>query len=128
MDTLRELTPSMLVRFTQIDYDREMAFVATVQRDGAEVEVGVCRYITNPDATSCEYAIVIADDWQGRGLGRRMMGELIAVARRRGLQWMIGHVFSGNRAMLDLCHRLGFAIEDSDDDPQVKRVRLNLQS
>jgi acetyltransferase len=128
MDTLRELTPAMLVRFTQIDYDREMAFVATIRREGREVEVGVCRYITNPDATSCEYAIVLADDWQGRGLGRRMMAELIAVARRRGLQSMIGVVLSGNRAMLDLCQRLGFAIGDDDNDPQVKQVRLQLQS
>ena len=128
MDTLRELTPSMLVRFTQIDYDREMAFVATIQHEGRELEVGVCRYITNPDATSCEYAIVLADAWQGRGLGRRMMTQLIAVARRRGLETMIGHVMSSNRAMLDLCQRLGFVISDSDDDPQVRLVTLALQS
>ena len=126
MDTLRELSPSMLSRFTQIDYDREMAFVATVAGDGGEVEIGVCRYVTNPDATSCEYAIVLADQWQGRGLGRRMMDELIAVARRRGLRVMVGHVLGSNRAMLELCLHLGFTIEDSDDDPQVKRVRLDL--
>lgn len=128
MDTLRELTPSMLVRFTQIDYDREMAFVATIQHEGRELEVGVCRYITNPDASSCEYAIVLADDWQGRGLGGRMMAQLIAVARRRGLETMIGHVMSSNRAMLDLCQRLGFVTGDSDDDPQVRLVTLALQS
>lgn len=126
MDTLRELTPSMLVRFTQIDYDREMAFVATVQRDGREVEVGVCRYITNPDGVTCEYAIVIADDWHRRGLGRRMMQQLIEVARRRGLEAMVGHVMASNRGMLDLCQALGFVVTDSSDDPQVKRVTLQL--
>ena len=127
MDTLRELTPAMLVRFTQIDYDREMAFVATIQRDGKEVEVGVCRYITNPDGVTCEYAIVIADDWHRRGLGRRMMAQLIEVARRRGLQAMVGHVMASNRGMLELCQELGFEIAESTDDPMVKRVTLALR-
>lgn len=127
MDTLRELTPMMLVRFTQIDYDREMAFVATVERDGKEVEIGVCRYITNPDGVTCEYAIVIADDWHRRGLGRRMMGQLIEVARRRGLEAMVGHVMSSNRGMLELCQELGFVISDSSDDPMVKRATLALK-
>lgn len=127
MDTLRELTPAMLVRFTQIDYDREMAFVATIQRDGKEVEVGVCRYITNPDGATCEYAIVVADDWHRRGLGRRMMAQLIEVARRRGLQAMVGHVMASNRGMLELCQELGFEIAESTDDPMVKRVTLALR-
>ncbi|MGA0024642.1 MAG: GNAT family N-acetyltransferase [Burkholderiales bacterium] len=126
MDTLRELTPMMLVRFTQIDYDREMAFIATVQRDGAETEIGVCRYVTNPDGQTCEFAIVIADDWQHRGLGRRMMTQLIEVARSRGLGAMIGHVLSSNRGMLALCESLGFTAAGSEDDPQVQRVTLML--
>ena len=83
MDTLRELTPQMLVRSTQIDYDREMAFVATVPEDGREAEVGVARYVANPDGESCEFALVVADDWQRKGLGRRLMGQLIDVARAR---------------------------------------------
>ena len=63
MQTLDELTPSMLARFTQIDYDREMAIIAVIsQADGTEVEVGVCRYVTNPDGKSCEFAIVVADE------------------------------------------------------------------
>ena len=126
MDTLRELTPMMLARFTQIDYDREMAFVATIGRAGQEVEIGVCRYITNPDGDSCEYAVVVADDWQRRGLGRRLMTQLIEVARARGLQTMIGHVLGSNHGMLDLCHALGFAITESPDDPNVRRVTLAL--
>ncbi|MGE0557950.1 MAG: GNAT family N-acetyltransferase [Burkholderiales bacterium] len=126
MDTLRELTPMMLVRFTQIDYDREMAFIATVQRDGRESEIGVCRYVTNPDGQTCEFAIVIADDWQYRGLGRRMMTQLIEVARSRGLGAMIGHVLSSNNGMLALCESLGFTTALSDDDPQVRRVTLLL--
>lgn len=126
MDTLRELTPRMLARFTQIDFDREMAFVATVAREGRETEVGVCRYVTNPDGASCEYAIVVADNWQRRGLGRQMMIRLIDVARARGLQTMIGHVLGNNSSMLSLCQDLGFLVSESADDPLVKRVTLTL--
>jgi acetyltransferase len=126
MDTLRELTPAMLVRFTQIDYDREMAFVATVPREGSEAEIGVCRYVANPDGESCEFALVIADDWHRKGLGRRLMGQLIDVARARGLRSMIGHVLAENRAMLQLCQGLGFAITDSLEGAIIKRATLAL--
>jgi acetyltransferase len=126
MDTLRELTPSMLVRFTQIDYDREMAFVATVRGGAGEDEVGVCRYVANPDGESCEFAIVIADDWHRKGLGRRLMMQLIDVARARGLRSMIGHVLAENRGMLTLCQGLGFVISDSPEGPMLKRATLAL--
>jgi len=126
MDTLRELTPAMLVRFTQIDYDREMAFVATLPAGALEAEIGVCRYITNPDGESCEFAIVIADDWHRKGLGRRLMGQLIDVARARGLRSMIGHVLSENRGMLQLCQSLGFSIGDSTEGPMIRRATLAL--
>ena len=126
MDTLRELTPQMLVRFTQIDYDREMAFVATVPEDGREAEVGVARYVANPDGSSCEFALVIADGWQRRGLGRRMMEQLVGVARARGLRAMVGHVLAENRGMLALCRKLGFVISDSAEGPMVKRATLAL--
>jgi acetyltransferase len=126
MDTLRELTPSMLVRFTQIDYDREMAFVATVPEGAGEAEIGVCRYVANPDGESCEFAIVIADDWHRKGLGRRLMGQLIDVARARGLRSMIGHVLAENRGMLQLCQGLGFSITDSIEGMMIKRAVLQL--
>jgi acetyltransferase len=126
MDTLRELTPQMLVRFTQIDYDREMAFVATLDEAGRETEVGVARYVANPDGESCEFALVIADGWQRKGLGRRMMEQLIAVARTRALRSMVGHVLGENRGMLALCQKLGFVVSDSAEGPMVKRVTLTL--
>jgi acetyltransferase len=126
MDTLRELTPLMLVRFTQIDYDREMAFVATVPEAGREAEIAVARYVTNPDGESCEYAIVVADGWQGRGLGRKLMEQLIAVARARGLRSMVGHVRAENRGMLTLAQKLGFVIGDSAEGASVKRAVLAL--
>ena len=104
---LKSLTPAMLARFTQIDYDREMAFIAVREEGEAEREIAVARYITMPDGRTCEYAIVVADAWQGRGLGRLMMGRLIGVARDRGLEAMIGFVLARNDSMLRLVRRDG---------------------
>ncbi len=115
MRTLAELTPEMLVRFTQIDYDREMAFLACVVRDGRETEVGVARYVTNPDGRTCEFAVVIADEWQGRGIAARLMTELMRVARERGLQVMEGEVLAANARMFHLMRNLGFVVAPGDD-------------
>ena len=128
MNTVRELTPAMLIRFTQIDYDREMAFVAVREEGGREIEIGVARYVTNPDAETCEFALVVADAWQGKGLGRRMLERLIEVARSRGLRTMVGHVLAGNQAMLGLCSKLGFVISDHPEDAALKRATLVLDA
>jgi acetyltransferase len=126
MSTMRELTPAMLARFTQIDYDREMALVAVQEQDGREVEIGVARYVTNPDGETCEFAIVVADRWKGKGLGRRLLETLIRVARIRGLRGMVGHVLSINQPMLALADKLGFVIADNPEDATAKHVTLDL--
>ena len=126
MQTLRELTPEMLIRFTQIDYDRELAFIAVVEEQGRETEVGVARYTTNPDGTSCEFALVVADLWQRRGIGSRLMDALIAAARERGLQTMDGEVLADNRDMLALAKNLGFSIQTSEGDTGIRQVRKAL--
>jgi acetyltransferase len=126
MDTMRELTPRMLVRFTQIDYDREMAFIAIIEEAGREVEIGVTRYVTNPNRETCEFALVVTDAWHRHGLGRKLMELLIEIARARGLKVMIGHILADNRAMLELCGELGFAIAASPDDPLLRRATLAL--
>ncbi|MFI5401848.1 MAG: GNAT family N-acetyltransferase [Planctomycetota bacterium] len=125
MRTLVELTPEMLARFTQIDYDREMAFVACIARDGRETEVGVARYATNPDGRTCEFAIVIADEWQGKGIGSRLMTELMRVARARGLKTMEGEVLASNTSMFELMRGLGFVV-GSGEDPSVHVVTKEL--
>mgnify|MGYP001485520834 CR=1 FL=1 len=126
MNTVRELTPAMLIRFTQIDYDREMAFVAVREEGGPEVEIAVARYATNPDWQTCEFALVVADAWQSKGIGRRMLERLIDVARWRGLRTMVGHILAENQPMLGLCKKLGFAISDHPEDAVMKRVTLDL--
>ena len=90
----------MLARFTQIDYDRELALVAVADTGGVPVFVGVARYITNPDQESAEFAVVVADAWQGRGVARVLMERLIDCARRRGLRRLEGAVLRANHNML----------------------------
>jgi acetyltransferase len=126
MNTIREVSPSQMVRLTQIDYDREMAFVATIDVEGAELEVGVSRYATSPDGESCEFAIVVADNWQGKGLARRLMGVLIDTARSNGLKYMHGDFLSENGRMLAFVASLGFVLSTHPEDHGLKRGVLVL--
>lgn len=124
-----ELPARMLARYTLIDYDREMALVAVV-RDrpagadgdppGRERIVGVSRYIINPDGTSCEFSLVVADDMTGRGLGTRLMLAIVDAARARGLAEIVGLILAENAGMLRLMTRLGFAIRPFPEDPDFK--------
>ncbi|MFV8823180.1 GNAT family N-acetyltransferase [Thauera sp. WH-2] len=127
MNTMRELPPAMVARLTQIDYDREMAFVATLAVDGMEKEIGVCRYAVNPDGESCEFAVVVADDWQHRGLARKLMGVLIETARSRGIQYMNGVFLANNERMLKFVQKLGFVLSSDPEDSSVKLGVLALQ-
>jgi acetyltransferase len=116
---LAELSPAMLARFTQVDYDRELALVAVVNADGAAGPValaGVARYIANPDRTSAEFAIVVTDAWQHRGVASVLMGRLIACARRRGLERLQGTILRENEPMLAFVRHLGFVVEDDPED------------
>ena len=126
MNTLRELTQAMTARLTQIDYDREMALIATIEVDGHEKEVGVCRYSTNPDGESCEFAIVVADDWAGKGLARKLMNTLVDTARNRGLKYMCGDFLSNNERMLAFVASLGFILSNNPEDNSIKHGVLNL--
>ncbi len=128
MTTLNELSPAMLARLTQIDYDREMAFIAvTTLPVGQEEEIGVARYAVNPDGETCEFAIVVADDWQHRGVARKLMQVLIETARSRGLKEMIGVFLANNERMLRFVASLGFTLYDDPEDRSIKRGVLPLQ-
>ncbi|WCM91168.1 bifunctional acetate--CoA ligase family protein/GNAT family N-acetyltransferase [Acidovorax sp. NCPPB 2350] len=132
---IAELPAPMLARFTLIDYDREMALVA-VHRErsagedgeihGTERIVGVSRYVTNPDQTSCEFALVVADDFNGRGLGSRLMLSIMEAARDQGLTEIQGLVLANNPSMLKLMRRLGFTVRAYPDDPDFKLVAHQL--
>jgi acetyltransferase len=131
VSSITELPPSMLAKFTLIDYDREMALVAVLKErsavaDGQFTEteriVGVSRYITNPDQSSCEFALVVADDFSGKGLGSRLMLSIMDVAREKGLAEIDGLVLATNPGMLKLMKSLGFTVKPFPEDPDFKLV------
>ena len=128
---LSELPNSLLARFTLIDYDREMALVAVHRERLVDAEgevtvteriVGVSRYVANPDHTSCEFALLVADDFANRGVGARLMLSIMDVARERGLTEMQGLVLASNVKMLKLMRRIGFDVRAFDDDVEFKLV------
>jgi acetyltransferase len=122
MQAIKELTPEMLVRFTQIDYDREMALIGVVEQAEGDVQVGVARYMARPGREACEFAIVVSDAWRNRGIGARLMRALMQNARDRGFRTMDGEVLTANARMLALVQSLGFRVERDRQDPGIKLV------
>jgi acetyltransferase len=127
--SLPELPLRMLARFTLIDYDREMALVAVVKEtttaeDGSVSEheriVGVSRIVANPDGTSCEFALLVADDFAGRGLGSRLMTSIADAARRMGLAEIMGLILTNNQPMLKLMTSLGYHVGPYVEDPDFR--------
>lgn len=127
MNSIHELSPLQLARMTQIDYDREMAFVAIMQEGEQAIEVGAVRYAINPDGESCEFAIVVADDWQGTGLARYLMSTLIDTAKNyAGLKSMNGDFLADNQRMIHFVTGLGFVLSPHPEDAGLKRGVLAL--
>lgn len=120
-----DLSHRFLARLTQIDYAREMAFVA-VAGEGAGQLLGVVRMVADPDYVRGEYAILVRSDLKGRGLGWRLMQHLIAYAGSEKLEEIHGSVLTGNTTMLEMCRQLGFTIEPEPEDAGVRRVVLRL--
>jgi len=126
MSNVKELSPTMLERTVHRQTDRELGLVAEIDApDGIDIVAGA-RYYIQADSGSCEFAITIADGWQGVGLGSRLLRELIQAARVRGLKQMEGFVLAENSSMLNLARHLGFTVDTDPDDVRVKVVRLEL--
>jgi acetyltransferase len=126
---MTELPPGMLARFTLIDYDREMALCAVVEEEIQGVTgktreriIGVSRYITNPDHTSCEFSLEVDDAYAGQGLGSRLMYSIMDVARDKGLKEIVGLVLTHNDAMLRLMRGMGFQVKAYPEDPDFRLV------
>jgi acetyltransferase len=94
--------------------------------DGAEQQIGVARYITLPDEDSCEFAIVVSDEWQGKGVARRLFQCLIDIARNRQIKVMTGITLRENTRMIDLSRSLGFTTRADADEPELVRMTLTL--
>jgi acetyltransferase len=121
----KSLNHASIARLTQIDYRREMAFVA-IDKVSGEL-LGVARMMADPDYQQGEFAVLVASHLKGQGLGNRLMQHLIAYAKAEGLGELTGTVLAENQTMLDFCARLGFAIADDPEDAGIRLVRLQLQ-
>jgi len=125
---IKDLPHDALVRFCNIDYDREMAFIAeTTDTDGdraRRIEIGVSRLILDPNKKRGEFAVVIADKYQGKGLGTKLVDMLIEFARDKDVESIYGVIMSGNMAMIRLCEKLGFTTR-REQDSVLAELRLN---
>ena len=128
MVTVSELPARKLRYFTDVDQVRHVALVATVDRSGQQVIVGVVRYIVDPTGNSCEFAVAVDDAWQGCGLAGILMHALIDVARARGLGTMEGVVLATNTRMLKFTHQLGFTQQRDPEDRDTVRVVRSLRA
>lgn len=123
----RRLSLEELRRFTDIDYERELALIATTRVQGRERQIGVARYVKDSYSPGdAELAIVLSDDWQGRGLGTRLLVSLVVEARSRGVRRLIGTTLSVNAGMLALGRKLGFKLAADPRSAMVTNLTLDL--
>jgi acetyltransferase len=122
---MREMSPEQTARLTQVDYDREMAFVAV--RESSGETVGVARLVCEPSGNEGEFAVIVQDNMKGRGLATHLMRRLIDWARQRGLHAVVGLVLADNAPMQAFVRRLGFSIRRMLDEPDVVEARLVLE-
>jgi len=113
---IRELTHEDLVRFCNIDYDREMAIIAEVREGEKKKEIGVSRLILEPGRKRGEFAVVVADEYQGKGLGTKLIDVLIEIANEKGLESIFGRILPENKVMIRLCEKMGFTVKRSREE------------
>ncbi len=112
---IKELNPEMLARFTQIDYDREIALVAIDEDSESDCMLGVARIIGDPDGKTGEFAVLVGDTWQGKGIGGNLLEKCLSIAEKQGFESVHGIVLNENRNMLALGKKLGFDTKREPD-------------
>src|SRR5258708_15256632 len=120
------LTPELLEKFTRIDFSRDMALIASATIEGAETAIGVARYARLADDVICEFAITVADAWQGCGIGRKLLAMLVESARGHGLRPIIGGGLCTETPRLHLAPPRGGRIERHPGGAELRRVVLEL--
>jgi acetyltransferase len=122
------VTHERLARICFSDYDREIALVTETIRSGRDQRqiIAVARLIKAHGANEAELAIVISDDWQGKGLGTKLLGDLLTIGRTEGLKRVVGHILPENYVMQRICCKLGFEVS-YDKSRDVFRAEIELQ-
>ena len=124
--TIKDLSKKDLKKFTEPDSRNAVALIVLRSGKTGEEEIGVARYVIDPDRLNCEFAIVVADAWQKRGIGTRLMNALIKHLQVSGVKQISGSVLKNNSAMLKFIKQLGFAETDIPDDPSTLLVTKHL--
>ena len=128
MSGLAELPEAMAERFTCIDYCSHVSLVAEVETDAGAIMVAeVCYIVDAGMPSSCEFAIAVADDWQGRGLGRAMLARLAEHAAASGIRRMAADTAAANKAMIGLAKRLGCNVTRKREDGSLMSLVKDLQ-
>jgi acetyltransferase len=122
----RQLSSGELRRFTNIDTGREVALIAVVGDPGSVKQIGVARCVDDDAGESAEFAIVVSDDWQRRGLGAVLLSALIDAARLRGVQRLEAITLAENHGMLNLALKLGFSARKDPGDAKIIELVLSL--
>lgn len=126
---LRQLPDEVLQAFTKVDFHQHFALIAESFDEGAQVQVADARFVRVPgDATRAEFALAVADTWQGQGIARRLLHALVQAARAGGVRELHGDVLRGNQRMLGLAQGFGFTPQRHPDDATLVRVRRSLIS
>lgn len=115
MGYIHELTPDMLIGITQIDYDRDMALIAVCRNNNQEEIIGLAQYFLYPNCETCELGLVIADNWQGKGIGTKLLNSILAIAKDKGIKTITGIVLANNETMLNLLAEFDFNINKNND-------------
>ncbi len=121
---LRDVSHETLTRYCNIDYDREIAVVAETKEENREI-IGVSRLIIEPGRNCGEFAVVVGDQWQGLGLGSKLVDCVIEIGKDMGLETIGGDVLSRNLKMIRLCKGKGFEVKRVDEDTVRAAMKLS---
>jgi len=119
MNAVKELPPALLHQLVHVDYLHDMAFVALTGTPPNEEIIGVARYGQDRGGPDSEFAVVVADDWQTRGVGATLMGLLCEYAHSHGVHRLHGEILADNAKMIDLAHWLGMQTNRCPGDPHI---------
>jgi len=122
----RKLTPDEIRHLTRIDYEREMAYIAIIVDRGQARLLGVARYVRDADNRGAEFAIVVADAWERKGVGSLLLRTLLQHAHAAGIARVHGITLATNQAMQDLARSLGFVQRPDPQDATVREVAITL--
>jgi acetyltransferase len=121
---IKDATHETLTRYCNIDYDREIAIVAEIQHEKRRI-IGAVRLIREPGGNTGEFAVVVGDEWQGQGLGSKLLDYIIDIGKDMKLETIYGYLISDNVKMIHLCTQKGFEMEPAEEGITKRVLKLS---